>query len=377
MDALHIALVTETYPPEINGVAMTLGRLVDGLRARGQRVSLTRPRQSQDGAAGIDEDERLVIGLPIPGYAGLNFGLASKRRLSAAWRKSRPDIVHIATEGPLGWTAIAVARSLQIPVVAGFHTNFHNYGRYYGLGWLQRPFSAYLRQFHNRAQLTLAPTRKLVEQLGAEGYRNLGVMTRGVDTVAFHPQRRDPALRESWGLGQNDLALIYVGRLAAEKNLSLLVNTFRTIQTVQPQSRLVLVGNGPKLHRMQREHPDFIFSGPRIGEDLARHYASADLFLFPSLTETFGNVLLEAMASGLAAVAFDYAAASEHLQHGVNGMKAAYGDEADFMRLAAALATDRETTRRLGRAACLATQGLAWGSVLDQLLADYRQLLAR
>jgi glycosyltransferase involved in cell wall biosynthesis len=377
VDALHIALVTETYPPEINGVAMTLGRLVDGLRARGQRVSLTRPRQSQDGAAGIDEDEHLVIGLPIPGYAGLNLGLASKRRLSAAWRKSRPDIVHIATEGPLGWTAIAVARSLQIPVVAGFHTNFHTYSQYYGLGWLQRPFSAYLRQFHNRAQLTLAPTRKLVEQLGAQGFRNLGVMTRGVDTVAFHPHWRDPALRESWGMGQDDVALIYVGRLAAEKNLSLLVNTFRAIQTVQPQSRLVLVGNGPKFHQMQREHPDFIFSGPRIGEDLARHYASADLFLFPSLTETFGNVLLEAMASGLAAVAFDYAAASEHLQHGVNGMKAAYGDEADFMRLAAALATNRETTRRLGRAACLTTQGLAWGSVLNQLLEDYRQLLAR
>ena len=377
MDALHISLVTETYPPEINGVAMTLGRLVNGLRARGQRVTVTRPRQPRDGATGIDDDEHLVMGLPIPGYAGLNFGLAGKRRLSAAWRKARPDIVHIATEGPLGWAAIAAARSLAIPVVAGFHTNFHSYGRYYGLGWLQRPLNDYLRQFHNRAQLTLAPTRKLVEQLEADGYRNLGVMTRGVDTAAFHPQRRDPALRESWGTGENDVALIYVGRLAAEKNLSLLVNTFRAIQMVQPQSRLVLVGNGPKSHQMQREHPDFIFSGPRIGEDLARHYSSADIFLFPSLTETFGNVLLEAMASGLAAVSFDYAAAGEHLQHGVNGMKAAYGDEADFMRLASELATNRETTRRLGRAACLTTQGLAWGSVLDKLLEDYRQLLAR
>jgi len=172
MKALHIALVTETYPPEVNGVAMTLGRLVDGLRERGQRVSLTRPRQARDGASGTDEN--LVMGLPIPGYAGLNFGVASRRRLADAWRKARPDIVHVATEGPLGWTAIAVARSMQIPVVAGFHTNFHNYSRYYGLGWLQRPLNAYLRQFHNRARLTLAPTRRLVEKLEADGTATSG-----------------------------------------------------------------------------------------------------------------------------------------------------------------------------------------------------------
>jgi glycosyltransferase involved in cell wall biosynthesis len=316
------------------------------------------------------------MGLPIPGYAGLNFGLASKRRLADAWRRARPDIVHVATEGPLGWTAIAVARSMQIPVVAGFHTNFHNYSRYYGLGWLQRPLNAYLRQFHNRARLTLAPTRKLVEKLEADGYRNLRVMARGVDTALFRPQRRDPALRRSWGIGDDEVALIYVGRLAAEKNLSLLVDAFRAIQRVQPQSRLIMVGDGPECQRMRREHPDLVYSGTRTGEDLARHYASADIFLFPSLTETFGNVLLEAMASGLAAVAFDYAAASEHLQHGVNGLKAAYGDEAEFQRLAAELAIAPETFRRLGQAACLTAQGLAWSSVLDKLLEDYRRLLA-
>jgi glycosyltransferase involved in cell wall biosynthesis len=355
---------------------MTLGRLVNELRARGQRVSLTRPRQPQDAAAGSDGDEHLVMGLPIPGYAGLNFGLASKRQLSAAWRETRPDIVHIATEGPLGWTASAAARTLAIPVVASFHTNFHNYSQHYGVGWLQRPVNAYLRTFHNRAQLTLAPTRTLVEQLEADGYRKLGVMARGVDTARFQPQRRDPALRHAWGIGDDDLAVVHVGRLAPEKNLSLLFNAFQTIQGIRPRSRLVMVGSGPESKRMQREHPDFIFAGPRTGEDLARHYASADVFLFPSLTETFGNVLLEAMASGLAVVAFDYAAAREHVQHGVNGLKAAYGDEAEFLRLAAELAIAPQTARRLGQAACLTTQGLAWASVLDRLLEDYRQLLA-
>ena len=376
VNALHIALVTETYPPEINGVAMTLGRLVDGIRSRGQRVSLIRPRQAQDGAAGGVDDEQLVVGLPIPGYPGLSFGLAGKRRLSDAWRASRPDVVHIATEGPLGWSALAAARALKIPVVASFHTNFHNYSRYYGMGWLQRPLNAYLRYFHNRARLTLAPTRNLVEQLEADGYRNLGVMARGVDTTLFQPRRRDSALRQSWGVGEDDLALIYVGRLAPEKNLSLLAKAFRTMQETRPRSRLVMVGNGPEFKRMQREHPDFILPGSRTGEDLARHYASADIFLFPSLTETFGNVLIEAMASGLAVLAFDYAAASTHLQHGVNGLKAAYGDEAEFQRLATELAMAPKTARRLGEAACLTAQGLAWESVLDKLLEDYRQLLA-
>jgi len=368
-------LVTETYPPEINGVAMTLGRLVNGLRARGQRVSLTRPRQPEDCTTGVDADEHLVMGLPIPGYAGLNFGLASKRQLSDAWFKSRPDIIHVATEGPLGWAAIAAAHSLQIPVVAGFHTNFHNYSRHYGVGWLQRPLNAYLRKFHNRAQITLVPTLNLVEQLGADGYRNLRVMARGVDTSLFNPGRRDQALRDSWGIGARELVVIHVGRLAPEKNLALLVNAFRSIQGVQPQSRLVVVGNGPEFQRMQRKQPDFIFTGPRTGEDLARHYASADIFLFPSLTETFGNVLLEAMASGLAVVAFDYAAAREHLQHGVNGLKAAYGDEAEFLRLGTELATTPGTVRRLGQAASLSTRDLAWGRVIDKLLGDYRQLV--
>jgi glycosyltransferase involved in cell wall biosynthesis len=376
MNALHIALVTETYPPEINGVAMTLGRLVSGLRARGQRVSLIRPRQAQDGVPGINGDERLVMGLPIPGYTGLNFGLSSKRRLAEVWQTTRPDIVHIATEGPLGWAAIGAAHSLNIPVVAGFHTNFHNYSRYYGLGFLQRPLNAYLRRFHNRAQLTLAPTRHLVEQLEADGYRNLGVMARGVDTSLFHPQRRDLALRQSWGADENDVVLIYVGRLAPEKNLALLLNAFGAIQSQQPQTRLVVVGHGPAFQRMQQEHPDVIFSGSRTGEDLARHYASADLFLFPSLTETFGNVLLEAMASGLAAVAFDYAAAGEHLQQGINGMKAGYGDETEFVRLAQELAVNPETLRHLGQAACLTAQRLDWDSVFKRLLEDYRQLLA-
>jgi glycosyltransferase involved in cell wall biosynthesis len=271
---------------------------------------------------------------------------------------------------------MAAAHALGIPVVAGFHTNFHSYSRHYGAGWLQGPLAAYLRRFHNRAQLTLVPTRAMAAQLEADGYRNLGVMARGVDTWLFAPERRDPSLRRSWGLAADGLAVIHVGRLAPEKNLPLLVEAFHDMRVVRPNARLVIAGDGPEAKRMQRLHPDVVFAGPRTGEDLARHYASADAFLFPSRTETFGNVLLEAMASGFAIVAFDYAAAGDHLHSGVNGLKAPYGDAARFRRLAAELAASPEAWRRLGEAACLTARGLAWERVLGKLLEDYRQLLA-
>ena len=168
---------------------------------------------------------------------------------------------------------------------------------------------AYLRHFHNRGVQTLIPTEELAGQLQALGFLRTQVLARGVDTTLFTQQRRDPSLRQRWGAEPTDPVLLYVGRLAAEKNLELAIHAFARIRQEQPSARLVLVGDGPLASRLQARYPDVIFPGMRIGADLAAHYASADLFLFPSLTETFGNVTLEAMASGLAVVAFDYAAA--------------------------------------------------------------------
>ncbi len=375
MRPLHIALVTETYPPEINGVATTLGRMASALRGRGHGVSLVRPRQGRE-PGGAEAGAILVRGLPVPGYPGLRFGLPCRRRLLRRWQVQRPDIVHIATEGPLGWSAMAVARRLGIPVVAGFHTNFHSYSRHYGVGWLQGPINAYLRHFHNRAQLTLVPTRQLQQALQDDRYRHVAVMARGVDTALFDPARRDTALRRAWGVQDSELAVLHVGRLAPEKNLGLLVRAFEAIRQQHPGSRLVLVGDGPAARALRCEHPEFVFAGARVGEVLARHYASADLFLFPSLTETFGNVLLEAMASGLAAVAFDDAAAALHLVHRRNGLKASKGEKGAFVRLAVALAAAPADRARYGSAARQTALALTWEAVFDGLVEDYRALLA-
>jgi glycosyltransferase involved in cell wall biosynthesis len=304
--ALQVAIVTETYPPEVNGVAMTLGRMVTGLLARGHRVHLTRPRQNADDRARTDDAycETLVLGLPIPGYRGLRVGVPARILLRKQWQLKRPDVVQVATEGPLGAAAIAAARALNIPVVSEFHTNFHTYSKHYGFGWLEGLVAAHLRRLHNRSALTLVPTQALANELAAEGYRNLRVVSRGIDNELFHPCKRSTELRRQWGVTDDQLVVSYVGRIAAEKNLPLVLKAFDAICQHLPSARLLLVGDGPLRKRLGRDYPQHIYAGMRHGEDLAAHYASADLFLFPSLTETFGNVTAEALASGLPVVAY-------------------------------------------------------------------------
>jgi glycosyltransferase involved in cell wall biosynthesis len=309
---LRIALVTETYAPEINGVAMTLSRMVQGLLARGHRIQIVRPRQSRadEASHSPNHEEVLVRGAAIPGYDGLHFGLPARSRLHRLWSRQRPDAVHVATEGPLGWSAVSAARRLGIPVTSDFHTNFDHYSGHYGVGWLRRPVAAYLQRFHNRTAATFVPTREMSCALTARGYRQVEVIAREIDTACFNPSRRSAALRGAWGLGESGLAVIWVGRLAPEKNIPLVLAAFEKIRLTNQDARLIIVGDGPMRKSLQERHPDYIFAGMRVGDDLAAHYASGDLFLFSSLSETYGNVTLEAMASGLCMVAYEYAAAA-------------------------------------------------------------------
>ena len=341
---MRIAIVTETWPPEINGVALTVQALALGLAAQGHEVELLRPRQACDGsgAPAVDQPLREVLlqGASLPRYPGLRFGLPAYRHLRRRWRGWRPDALYIATEGPLGLTALNAARSLGIATSTGFHTRFDDFARHYGLGVLTPLALAYLRHFHNRAGATLVPTAELAGFLQQRDFRHVRVLRRGVDTGLFDPARRDPALREQWGLAPTDLAVVHVGRLAAEKNLPLALRAFRAIQRRDARARLVIVGDGPLRAPLAAQHADVIFAGMRHGEDLARHYASADLFLFSSLSETFGNVTLEAMASGVPVVAFDYGAARELIEDGVSGRRVPFGDADAFVAAAVALAGD-------------------------------------
>jgi len=353
---MRYAIVTETYPPEINGVALTVQGLEHGLRERGNAVSVVRPRQASDDGDAAHPDAVLVRGAGLPRYPGLKFGLPATRLLRRHWQATRPDAVYVATEGPLGWSALRAARQLDIPAATGFHTRFDSYMRDYGLPMLAPVALRWMRHFHNSAQATLVPTRELQALLEAEGFDNVVRLARAVDTGQFDPCHRDPVLRALWGVGERGVAAIFVGRIAAEKNLALAVDAFRALQRQRPEARFIWVGDGPARAALQRENPDFIFCGLQRGEALARHFASADLFVFPSHSETFGNVTLEALASGVPTIAFDYGAARECLRDGLHGAsiprtEQAAGDDAAFIAAVARIGSDEAARRRM-RPAC-------------------------
>ena len=364
----QVCIVTETYPPEVNGVALTLDHLVKGLLALGHSVSVVRPHQySCDGREHeVGHDVTLVRGLPLPGYHGLQFGLPAGRLLLQSWRRNRPDVVYVATEGPLGWSAVRVARGLRLPIVSGFHTNYHYYSRHYRMGCLQSAIFRYLRRFHNLTACTLVPSNDLRELLLSWGFNNVNVLDRGVDSHLFRPERRSMELRRSWDLSDNDVAVLYVGRIAPEKNLGLAIDAYRAMRRVNASLKFVVVGDGPSRESLQNQHPDVIFLGTHKGERLATHYASADLFLFPSETETFGNVTLEAMASGLAVIAYDYAAARVHIRNGETGLLVPYGDREGFVGSAAKLAREPQSLRTIGRRAREHVKACDWPRVVEK-----------
>lgn len=360
---MQIAFVTETWPPELNGVALSVRRTVAWLRDRGHAVQLVRPRQPAE-TARLDDEEMRVPGVPLPMYRDLRMGMPVAATLVKRWRAARPAVVHVATEGPLGWAAIRAARRLGIPVTSDFRTRFDDYTKHYGLGFAAPVVRAYLRRLHNRTATTFVPTEQLRETLWQTGFERIEVVSRGVDTTAFSPAHRDPALRAAWGADADAPVFLYVGRVAAEKNVPLAIESWRAARILAPDARMVIVGDGPLRAKLERDHPDVVFAGVQRDGGLARHYASADVFLFPSLTETFGNVTIEAMAAGLAIVAFRHAAAAAHVVHGSSGLLARPGADDAFVRGAVFLATHPHWRRRFAALARETACSLAWDGVL-------------
>lgn len=362
---MKIDIVTDTYVPDVNGVAMTMGRLTEGLRRRGHRVHVIHAGTS------ARPGETRTPALPLPGYHEVRLGVPMPFELRARWLKHRPDAIYVATEGLLGRSALRAAKVLGIPVVAGFHTNFHEYLGPYRLGVMQPLAMAYLKGFHMRADCTLVPTADVRDRLAAEGFERLHLLGRGVDTDLFHPSKRCESLRAEWGARSATPVAIVVGRVAPEKNFELALAAFDHLRRAVPDVRCVVVGDGPLREKLAESHRWVRFTGVKTGEELARHYASADVLLFPSETETFGNVLLEGMASGLATVSYDYAASALHVTHGRDGFHAPKGDRAGFLRQAvAALALRPADPLRL--AARESAESVGWETVVS----DFENRLA-
>ncbi|GHB09629.1 glycosyltransferase family 4 protein [Salinicola rhizosphaerae] len=366
---MRIALVSETWAPEVNGVAHTLHHLASHLVAKGVTLQLIRPRPRGGERETLVERDVHVRSLALPIYADVHVGVPCRRRLRSLWERERPDAIYIATEGPLGWSALNAARQMALPVVSGFHTNFDQYAHNYHLAWSIPMARAGLRLFHNRCDATLVPTATQRDALAAQGYDNVAVLARGVDAERYTPARRDKALRARWGAGEHQPVALYAGRLAAEKNIELLAETMAAMQRANPALIQVMVGDGPARKRLQQRLPDAVFTGFLTGEALARHYASADLFIFPSLSETFGNVVPEAMASGLAVVAFEHAAAKELITDGLDGRLVALDQSEGFVQTASDLCRHPAQIARLGRQARTRAASLRWDRIGDQFLA--------
>lgn len=368
---MKLCIVTETYPPEVNGVAMTLSRISAGLREQGHTVTIVRPRQSSEAQNAQYEFETIVPGLPLPGYDGLRFGLPCRRTLRKLWKKSPPDIIYAATEGPLGQSAISAAEDLGIPVTSGFHTNFHEYMKHYKLPILAKIVGGFLTKTHNKTLRTFAPSQDVIDRLNAMGIKGTRLLGRGVDTQLFSPEKRDPKLRQRWGVDpETGIVAIFVSRLAAEKNIPLAAEAFARIRERHPNVACVFVGDGPERQKLEKKYPDFIFAGMQKGDDLARHYASGDLFVFPSVTETFGNVVTEAMASGLVTLAYDYAAPGKYIRTGENGYLAPFDDSAAYLKQLDHALNQPEQWAGIRKQARQTAEGLGWAKIIEGFVSE-------
>lgn len=351
---------------------MTFGVIARELGRRGHEIRVFRPDRD-DLPPPESEPHYQQIAMPgmrIPGYDLLRLGWPAGRKLKTAWREDRPDLVHVVTEGPLGASAVSAARSMGIPVTSSFHTNFHAYTRNYGFGVLNRLVLWWLRRVHNGTRRTFAPTDELCRELRQLGFNDMSLLSRGIDTVCFSPEKRSQELRSEWGVKPGDRVVLHVGRMAPEKNYDLLFKIYQAMRAEDARLKFVLAGDGPLREQLIAQHPECIFAGFYSREEIGRYYASADIYVHASLTETFGNVLTEAMASGLAVTSFDYAAGRQFIRHGENGLLAACNDPVALQRESVRLVENDALRVQLGREARSGFEEQSWENVIGRFEND-------
>lgn len=370
---MRIALFTDTFPPTLNGVARTLGLLVDHATAAGHRVAVVSPRVDRRDHPGAELHIR-IPGVELPFYRELHAARPWLRGVeSRALRDFRPDVVHCATEALVGMMGRRWARRHRVPLVASYCTNFPEYAAGYGMGVLENTIWRHLRRFHAGARLTLTPSQTTRRQLLARGFHpRIRIWGRGVDSRLFHPDRRDGSLRREMA-PDADVILLYVGRIAPEKRIDLLLEAFPAIRAYASRTvALVFVGGGPALEELRvREVPGVHFAGYRRGEELAAHFASGDVFLFPSDTETFGQVVTEAMASGLPVVAPARGGVLDTVIPGETGLLFEPGRVGQLVDAAVSLVENPALRLRMGVAARAEALSRSWEAVFDKLFRDY------
>lgn len=375
---VKIGLFTDTYPRDVNGVARTLGILVEHARARGHQVALVTPRVSPEPAPDA-EHHRQLPGIPVPMYPELQLARGMDRRGKRMLRAFAPDLVHVATESTVGLSGRLWAVRRGIPLVTSYHTNFPAYLHDYHMGALEPWIWRYLRWFHGQSRVTFCPSHDTLADLRDHAFHpRLRIWSRGVDTELFSPSRRSEEVRRRLAPGA-DRILLYVGRLAAEKRVDVVLDAYiRVREILGGRTALVFVGDGPLADKLRSRAPAGVhFTGFLRGIPLAEAYAAGDVFVFASDTETFGNVCLEALSSGLPAIVADRGGVRETVIPGRTGIRVEPGDSGAFADACVHLLTHEDVRRRLASGARAEATSRSWSAILDDVLQAYAGALAR
>lgn len=374
-DELRVALFTGNYNYIKDGVALTLNRLVAFLERRGVPVLVFAPVAETPAFESVGE---LV---PVPSFAiptrkeyriATGFPKAQRTRLAAF----RPTLVHIAVPDILGYQALKLAEQWNVPVVASYHTRYDTYLRFYGLGLLERLGQRYMRHFYNRVRRVYPPSESMAEIIRREGQsQHVEVWARGVDSELFSPQKRDMAWRRTLGIADDEVAISFAGRLVKEKNTAVYMRVMNVLTARGLKVKPLVIGDGPEMAVMKASLRNGVFAGFLHGEELARAYACSDIFFFPSESETFGNVTLEAMASGLPAVNAIASGSNSLVIEGETGHLVGARDEDGLAARLEDLVRDGALRKRMGEAARARALTFSWDAILSGLLDSYRTVL--
>ena len=368
-----LAIVTETFSPDNNGIATTLSQLAEGLYAQGVNIQVIRPQrfsQEQDHYQRSEIQTHCLPGLPLPGYKNIKFGLPNYTYLLRLWERQPPSIIYVATVGPLGLTALKAATKLNIPVLTGMHTQFYRYFNDYHLNLFKPLIMRYLRFFHNLTAGTLAPSQSQMESLKQQGFKHIDYLTPGVDSLAFSPSHRCMTLRQRWGLRHDDIALLYAAPLTTieHRRLNTALEAYDHVRALLPAIKFIVIGEGPMTRELSLEHPDVILCGQPTNHELARHYASCDIFLLPNKTDAFGYEIMEAMASGLAVVSFDSPAAQAHIKNKETGLIVKSSTPQAFAQTLSLLCNNSLELETLKSKAHLQARSLDWQHIVDEFV---------
>ena len=370
---MKIAYFTESLPPLVDGVSHTLSYLRESLQNENVEYRFISPFLPE--GEGWDGKVTPVISMPFPLYTKYRISLSAFHDLRTFLGKFKPDLVHICSPFLLGLFACRYARASGIPVVNSFHTRFISYMKYYRLGWLESSGWKYVKWFYNRGRMCLVPSRSTISELQSHGLSNLVLWERGIDLKRFSPAFADRNLKESWSSNGDPVAL-YAGRLVKEKDIQTLLEAHRILQTGKIAHKLVFVGDGPMRKQIEKAAPDAIMAGHLDGDRLSRAYASADFFVFPSTTESFGNVVLEAAASGLPAIVANEGGVANIIRHGETGLLTTPRDASDLAAGMEALIRDQTLRNTLAAGAMEFAVSKSWREINHRLIERYRELIA-